>query len=257
MAWREEGHGSLSLASDSSGLGWGGALLNSDGQVVREVGDSWCETMLSSPIHVRETVALSCTLRSFGDVVRNRHLDVLVDSSVLYGCWERQYASSHSKLEALKDLFWKTVGLNVAISLQLVKSPDNPADFPSRRLSLVHSTHTPTIWSTIQSEFGGSQGHTCDLMALDSNAQRDNNGTPLPHIAQVPTPKVMAVNLFTQDIARLKGSVFESCYVFPPFLLIGPVLKFLREQKACCTIVVPDRYLLPYWWPILHSESSL
>ena len=78
MTWREEGHVSLSLASDASGSGWGGTLLNSDGQAVQEVGASWCETMRSSPIHVRETVALSCALRSLGDVVRNRRVDVLV-----------------------------------------------------------------------------------------------------------------------------------------------------------------------------------
>ena len=120
MNWREEGHVSLSLASDVSGSGWGWALLNWDGQVIQEVGDSWCETMRSSPIHVREAVALSHTLRSLGDVVRNRRVDVVVDSSVLYGCLERQFASSHSMLEALKDLFWTTVDLNVAISLQLI-----------------------------------------------------------------------------------------------------------------------------------------
>ena len=106
MTWREERHVSLSLASDASGSGWGGALLNNDGRVVQEVGDSWCETMLSCPIHVKETFALSRTLRSFGDVVRNLRVDVLVDSSVLRGCWERHYASSHSMLEALKNLFF-------------------------------------------------------------------------------------------------------------------------------------------------------
>ena len=35
MTWREEGHVLLSLASGASGLGWGGALLNGDGQVVQ------------------------------------------------------------------------------------------------------------------------------------------------------------------------------------------------------------------------------
>ena len=154
MTWREERHVSLSLASDASGSGWGGALLNNDGWVVQEVGDSWCETMLSCPIHVKETVSLSRTLRSFGDVVRNRRVDVLVNSSVLHGCWERQYASSHSMLEALKDLFWTTVDLNVAISLQHVKSADNPADAPSRRLSVVDSAFAPRIWSTVQRPHG-------------------------------------------------------------------------------------------------------
>ena len=147
--------------------------------------------------------------------------------------------------------------LNVAISLQHVKSAVSPADAPSRRLSVVDSSLAPRIWSTVQRVFGGPGGHTCDLMALDSNAQRDNNGIPLPHITPVPTPQANVVNFFTQDIARVKGSVFESCYVFPPFLLICPVLKFLREQKARCTIVVRDRYPRPYWWPILRSECSL
>lgn len=148
-------------------------------------------------------------------------MDVLVDSSVLYGCWKGQYVSSHSMLDALKDLFWTTVDPNVAISLQLVeKSPDNPADAPSRHLALVDSTLTHRIWSTVQSVFGGPQGHTCERMALDSSAQRDNNGIPLPHIAPVPTPQAMGVNLCTQDFARLKDSVFESCYVFPHFCLL-------------------------------------
>ena len=63
--------------------------------------------------------------------------------------------------------------------------------------------------------FGGPGGHTCDLMAQDSNAQRNDGGIPLPHIAPVSSPQAMGVNLFTQDIAPVKDSVFESCYVFP------------------------------------------
>ena len=159
-------------------------------------------------------------------------------------------------LEALKDLFWMTVEFNVAISLQLIKSADNPADTPSRRLSVVDCTLTPRIWSTVQRVFGGPRGHTCDLVALDSNAQWDNNGIPLLHITPVPTPQAMGVNLFTQDITWVKSSVFESCYVFPQFLLIGSVLKFLREQKVQCTIVVPDRYPRPYRWPTASTASG-
>ena len=105
--------------------------------------------MIPCPIHVKETVALSRSLRSFGDVVRNGRVDVLVDSSVLHGCWERQYVSSHSVLEALKDFVWTTMDLNVAISLQHVKSGDNSADAPCRRLSVVDFARAPRIWWTV------------------------------------------------------------------------------------------------------------
>ena len=43
-----------------------------------------------------------------------------------------------------------TVDLNVTISLHHVKSADNPADAPSRRLSVVDSALAPRIWSTVQ-----------------------------------------------------------------------------------------------------------
>lgn len=82
MTWREEKHVSLSLALDASGSGWGEALLNSDGHAVKEVGDLWREPLLSCPIHVKETIALSRTLRALGDVVRDRRVYALVDSAV-------------------------------------------------------------------------------------------------------------------------------------------------------------------------------
>ena len=59
MTWREERHVSLSLASDASGFGWGGALLNNDGPVVQEIGDLWSEPILSYPIHVTAVRQLS------------------------------------------------------------------------------------------------------------------------------------------------------------------------------------------------------
>ena len=256
MTWREEKHVSVSVASDASGTGWGGALLDGDRHTVKEVGGPWCESMSSCPIHVKETTALSRTLLALGEFVRDRRVDVLVDSTVLLHCWERQYSSTHDMLEALKDLFWTTVRLNVAITLSYVASVNNPADGPSRRPLVTDCSLAPRIWSIVQQVFGGPKGHTCDLMALDSNAQCDFNGNTLPYIAPVATSHAMGVNVFAQDISPAKGSVFENCYAFPPFSIIGPVLKFLREQQARCTIIVPDRFPRPNWWPILQLECS-
>ena len=40
--------------------------------------------------------------------------------------------------------------------------------------------------------------------------------------------------------------------MFPP---IFPLLSFLKEQKVVCTIVVPELYPVPIWWPKLRDAS--
>lgn len=45
-------------------------------------------------------------------------------------------------------------------------------------------------------------------------------------------------------------------YVFLPFGLVGPVLKFLYSFQIPFTIVVPELCPYPYWWPELIARSS-
>lgn len=108
----------------------------------------------------------------------------------------------------------------------------------------------------VQRLLGGAGGHTIDLLSLDSNVQGDFQGHALPHFAPVPTPACLGVNVFAQCITYAPGSVFESCYAFPPLPLVGAVLRFLKQEKARCTLVVPDVSPKRYWWPILVSECA-
>ena len=58
------------------------------------------------------------------------------------------------------------------------------------------------------------------------------------------------VNVFSQDIrSELNPDVF------PPFILIFPLLSFLKHQGVSCTIVVPELKPLPLWWPALRNSS--
>ena len=47
-----------------------------------------------------------------------------------------------------------------------------------------------------------------------------------------------------------------NAYVFPPFALIGPLLRFLISVDAVVTVVVPLMSPLPGWWPLLNAVSS-
>ena len=155
---------------------------------------------------------------------------------------------------AIKALFFTTMDLNILLHMLYVPSQENPADAPSRRLSSLDYTLTSEIWNEVQLRFGGGQGHTCDLMALDSNAMLDRLGRPLPHFTPFPSPGSIGVNLLAQDLTQF-STVMQRPYVFPPNVLVGPVLRFLQSYRQPCTVVVLDTYPRKYWWPLLQRFS--
>ena len=102
-------------------------------------------------------------------------------------------------------------------------------------------------WQELEQTFGP---HKIDLTSLDSNAQIDNKGKMLRDFTPFLTPHSSGVKIFAQTL-----SAAENTSVFPPFVLVGPLLRFLLESELCFTIVVPKHYPLSFWWPILISRS--
>ena len=70
----------------------------------------------------------------------------------------------------------------------------HPSDSFSRSLSKSDSILSKHCLEMVEAEFGGLSGHNLDLMALDSNAQCDRQGSPLPHFTPYPTPRSAGVN---------------------------------------------------------------
>ena len=150
---------------------------------------------------------------------------------------------------AVKAFFFTTMDLNILLHMLYVSSQENPADAPSRRLSSLDYTLTPEICDEVQLRFGGGQGHTCDLMALNSNVM-----PPSPPFYAYPSPDSIGVNLLAQDLTQF-STVMQRLYVFPPNVLVGPVLRFLQSYRQPCTVVVLDTYPRKYWWPLLQRFS--
>ena len=88
----------------------------------------------------------------------------------------------------LRELFFTTAQLTLSLNLSYITSSDNPADLRSRRHSVLDSRLTDGVWRTVQDPFGGDEGHTCDLMALDLNVMQDKSGKALPHFTPPPSP---------------------------------------------------------------------
>lgn len=91
-------------------------------------------------------------------------------------------------------------------------------------------------------------------MALDSNAVIGRSDSLLPHFTPFPSSDSRGVNLFSQNL--LETEDMSNRYVFPPFGLVGPVLKFFDSFQIPFTIVVPELCPYPYWWPELIARFS-
>ena len=136
--------------------------------------------------------------------------------------WSRE---SLELTNATKDLFFVLAARNLQLNLFHVSSRENSADGPSRKICLSDSKLSLSVWAQVEQAFGGVTGHTFDLMALDSNAVIGRDGVQLPHFSPILSPRSQGVNLFCQDLGERDN--MSNPYVFPPFALLSPVLKFL------------------------------
>ena len=131
--------------------------------------------------------------------------------------------------------------------MHYVPSSENPADIPSRKVSDIDCMLSERAWEPVECLFGP---HTFDLMSLDSNCQRDGKGRCLPHFTPCATPSSCGINVFAQSLP-----LDHNLYVFPPFVLIAPLLKCMFEQDfhGAFTIIVPDLKPRRFWWALLQS----
>lgn len=183
---------------------------------------------------VKEAKAIAAVLRAVGPGIDNTRVDARVDNKAVIGAWQAQHARSQELSAALKEIFIITCQKNINLRMQYVPSADNPADAPSRCLTKADAQLAPRCWARVQDTWGEKEGHTVDLMALDSNAMIGRDGQSLRHFTPWPTPNSAGVNLFAQTV--LPG---ENCYVFPTIQLIPEVINFIREEGLTCTIVLP------------------
>lgn len=171
--------------------------------------------------------------------MRDCRVDAFVHSQVFIDSWYGQGSKNSLELtNVTKDLFIVLAARNLQLNLFHVSSRENSADGPSRAISLSDSRLSLSAWAQVEQAFGGVTGHTFVLMTLDSNAVCGWDGVQLRHFSPTLSPHSEGVNLFCQDLGNMDN--MSNPYVFPPFALLGPVLKFLYRFgipfSGCCSI---------------------
>lgn len=244
---------SRSPSTDASGYGWGCVIHRASGDI--SFGDYWSTNDMTLNISSKEMKALVNAIRAFPEDIRDSRVDACVDSKVMIGSWESQGGKTSLELvRTTKQLFWEVATRNIQLSLRFVESSSNKADAPSRRLSRNDTRLSQEAFAQVDNAFGGETGHSLDLMALESNVVRGKDNVPLPHFSPSPSPTSRGVNLFAQDLHAVED--MTNPYVFPPFSLIGPVLRLLVNFKRPFSIVVPELTPRSYWWPELMARCS-
>ncbi|KAK3735069.1 hypothetical protein QZH41_010773 [Actinostola sp. cb2023] len=245
--WRHEKHSQFVIFSDASKFAWG-ALFPEHSLI--PVSDYWSPDMSLHNIAVKETKALTNAILTFRESLVNARVDAFVDNQCLVQAWRTQAARAGPFTKrALKELYSTVADQNIHLAVSYISSGENPADEPSRKLSPADCKLAPHLWSLLQEHprFGGPSGHSIDLMALDSNTQDGKDGKPLPHFTPYPMPGSSGVDIFAQDLSSPESDpLLRNLYVFPPIILIGPVIRLLQENNCSSTIVIPDPVRLAY-----------
>ncbi|KAK3745186.1 hypothetical protein QZH41_008385, partial [Actinostola sp. cb2023] len=219
LPWFEERHRVVRSFTDASNSGWGAKLSLEPGssQYLR---DYWCDEDRPKPIVIREALALRNALAAMGESLQHSRVDGHVDSLPLVQSWKNQGGKSKDLTAVIRSIYEIALRFNIALSLWYVPSSENLADPPSRVLSANDCMLAATAWNQIEARWGP---HTLDLMALDSNAQRECDGHPLPHYTPWPTESSAGINVFAQSIPPE-----HNVYVFPPLGVNGPNFTFPR-----------------------------
>ena len=176
--------------------------------------------MEGTDIAIKEARALYNTLSTFGSEVFNSRVTAFIDNSKLIR--NNEGGKSIALSNEIKDLFSLSVNLNIYIRMTYVPSDSNSADSPSRFYSDLDCTLSQVTWSHFESQFGP---HSFDLMSTQSNIMKDASGRDLSFFSPFPMQGSSGVNIFSQDL-----SPYENYYVFPPFVLIGPLLRFFQAK---------------------------
>ena len=157
------------------------------------------------------------------------------------GSWRSEDKSNSKINDVIKAI--------LLCSQTYVPLAQNPANALSRQHPDLGCTLSEKTWSRVQKMF---EPHTFDVMSLDSNCHCDQLGIRLPHFTPYHTPESPGINVFSQQLP-----IRENIYVFPPFVLIGPLCRSFIDQhyRRPFTIIVLDLQPRRYWWALLQTAS--
>ena len=223
------------ISSDASGRAFAGVVDFPNGPIKITSGE-FQATLLEEDIQVKEAEALRATISmlttQMPDELKGKTLVCKIDNQVLKAVWERKGTSKNLALNNIgKQIYWMQFLGQFYISLNYVRSEENPSDKYTRQSSGLEATLNQHLFNLLWSKWGPFDW---DLMASSATAKRDLQGKRLPYFSRFFEETSSGTDLFAQNLIWVRNA-----YCFPPIPMIGMVLKFLEEQKKNCVMILP------------------
>lgn len=225
----------LVLFSDASTKAWGGFNQTDN----MRTGGEWSVEEQESHINILELKACQLTIQSFCKKVEKQHVRIYMDNTTSCS-YITKFGGKKPELDSIARDIWNwCIKKQIHLSAAHVAGVDNcEADEESRTIN------DDTEWALLPEVFRAiKQIHPC--LSVDLFASRLNHKLE-KYVSRRADPKAMAIDAFSLTWAN------ECYFIFPPFSLIGRILKKVQEDKTKAVLIAPI-WSTQSWWPsLLH-----
>ncbi len=223
----------VTLYSDASMKGWGGHTVKNE-----STGGEWTTEEQTKHINELELRAAFFTLQSFCSRMSDVHIRLMMDNTSAIACVNNFGSMKAYLMEITDSIYLWAQSRNIQLSAAYVPGVDNVlADKESR----IHNTDTEwklhVEWfEHIVSHFGMPD---IDLFASRINKQIDC------YASWRPDPNAFFVDAFSESWTRFYA------YIFPPFSVIGRILRKIELEQVEAIMVFPH-WPSQLWFPKLQ-----
>ena len=240
----------LIMTCDASGSGWGATVKDTS----LATGGRWKDNEASWHINYLELLSAYFALKSFCKSKKPIHIQILMDNTTAISYINAMGGSKSKNLDRLAYKIWEfCIERDIWLSASYLPGKQNQrADFYSRNFNDNKEWQLkPVLFKNITNIFG--------IPEIDIFASRKN--TQLPRfVSWLPDPEAEFIDAFSISWR------FNYIYAFPPFSVIGDVIRKIQQDEAEALVILPvwstqhwfsEMLKLAIDYPIMIPPNSL